>query len=49
LSGALNAVKNKVIVHKMLAHFYQADKEYGARLLKATNIALSDVQQYIKK
>ncbi|WP_317163277.1 catalase [Sphingobacterium composti Ten et al. 2007 non Yoo et al. 2007] len=49
LSGALNAVKNKVIVHKMIAHFYQADKEYGTRLLKATNTTWSDVEKYIKK
>jgi catalase len=49
LSGALNAVKNKVIIHKMLAHFYQADKEYGTRLIKATNTSLGDVQQYIQK
>ena len=49
LSGALNAVKNKVIVNKMIAHFYQADKTYGERLMKATNTKLADVEQYIKK
>lgn len=49
LSGALNAVKNKVIVHKMIAHFYQADKEYGTRLMKATNTSLKEVEQYINK
>ncbi len=49
LSGALNSVNNKVIVHKMIAHFYQANKEYGTRLMKATNTSLSDVEQYIKK
>lgn len=48
LSGALNAVKNKVIVHKMIAHFYQADKTYGERLMKATNVKLSDIEKYIK-
>lgn len=49
LSGALNTVKNKVIVHKMIAHFYQADKTYGERLMKATMTNLSDIEQYIKK
>jgi catalase len=48
LSGALNAVKNKVIAHKMIAHFYQADVNYGTRLLKATNTNLSEIKQYIK-
>ncbi|UYW01531.1 catalase [Flavobacterium agricola] len=49
LSGALNTVKNKVIVNKMIAHFYQADKEYGNRLLKATNTKLSDIEEYFEK
>ncbi len=49
LGGALNAVQNKVIVKKMIAHFYQADKTYGERLLKATNLKVSDIQEYIKK
>lgn len=49
LSGALNAVQNKVIVKKMIAHFYQANTEYGTRLLKATNLKVSDIQEYIKK
>jgi catalase len=48
LSGALNAVKNKVIVHKMIAHFYQANPEYGTRLMKATNTNMADVKAYIK-
>ena len=49
LSGALNAVENKVIVHKMIAHFYQADKVYGERLMKATNVTLDQVKQYLPK
>lgn len=49
LSGALNAVKNKVIVHKMIAHFYQANTEYGTRLMKATNTSMNDVKQYLPK
>lgn len=48
LSGALNAVNNKVIVHKMIAHFYQANNEYGNRLMKATQTSMNDIKQYIK-
>lgn len=48
LSGALNAVENKVIVHKMIAHFYQANNEYGNRLLKATNTTLNQIKTFIK-
>lgn len=48
LSGALNSVKNKVIVQKMIAHFYQANNEYGTRLMKATNTSLNDIRQFIK-
>lgn len=49
LSGALNSVKNKVIVHKMIGYFYQANSEYGNRLMKATNTKLADIESYIKK
>lgn len=47
LSGALNAVKNKEIVKKMISHFYQADKQYGTRLLKATNLKQKDIEPYL--
>lgn len=49
ISGALNSVQNKVIVKKMIAYFYQVDKEYGNRLLKATSLTINDIQEYIKK
>ncbi|SFM58690.1 catalase [Algoriella xinjiangensis] len=49
LSGALNAVNNKVIVYKMIAQFYQANSEYGTRLMKATNTSINDVKQYLPK
>jgi catalase len=49
LSGARNTVKNKTIVKKMIAHFYQADQSYGSRLLHNTNLKLSDIQSYIVK
>jgi len=48
LSGALNGVKNKVIVQKMIAYFYQADSEYGERLMKATNTSLNEIKPLIK-
>lgn len=44
LSGALNAVRNKEVVKKMIGHFYQADREFGTRLLEKTNLKLSDLQ-----
>ncbi len=46
LSGSLNSVKNKTIVHKMIAHFYQADKNFGTRLLKETAVKISDIEPY---
>jgi len=49
LSGALNAVENKTIVKKMVANFYQADKDFGTRLLKETALKVSDIEQYFKK
>ncbi|WP_291074432.1 catalase-related domain-containing protein, partial [Empedobacter sp. UBA5987] len=49
LSGTLKSVKNKVIVHKMIAHFYQANTEYGTRLMKATNTSMNNVKQYLPK
>lgn len=49
LSGALNSVKNKVIVHRMIAYFYQADLEYGNRLMKATQVTLEDIKPYLNK
>ncbi len=45
LSGALNAVRNKAIVKKMVAHFYAADQEYGTRLLEKTGLKLSDINK----
>ena len=31
----------------MVAHFYEADKDYGARLGKAVNVTVADVQRTI--
>ncbi|MBC7749624.1 MAG: catalase [Methylotenera sp.] len=44
LSGALKQVKNKVIVAKMIAHFYQADREYGMRLAKELNMDRKELE-----
>jgi catalase len=45
LSGDLGQVKDAVTKHKMLAHFYKADRDYGTRLTKAVNGDLKQVQQ----
>ncbi|MHC5310501.1 catalase [Myroides sp. LJL116] len=47
LSGALNSVENKVIVAKMIAHFYMADQNYGKALLQATKMNLSEIEPYL--
>ncbi|MFV8392286.1 catalase [Flavobacterium sp. LB2P6] len=44
LSGALKQVKNKVIVAKMIAHFYQADSEYGMRLAKELKMDRKEIE-----
>jgi catalase len=44
LSGALKQVKNKVIVAKMIAHFYQADSEYGIRLAKELKMDRKEIE-----
>lgn len=49
LSGALNSVRNKEIVKIMISYFYQADKDYGTRLLKATSLTFEDIKSLIKK
>lgn len=49
LSGALKTVRNKETVARMIAYFYQADKEYGARLASATGIPQSQIDPFIKK
>jgi len=48
LSGDLGAVKDSATKHKMLAHFYKADTDYGTRLTKAVNGDLTQVQQIAK-
>jgi catalase len=44
LSGALKQVNNKVIVAKMIAHFYQADSEYGMRLAKELKMDRKEIE-----
>ncbi len=43
LAGDLGAVKNREVKLKMIAHFYRADKDYGARLAKALGVGIDDV------
>lgn len=48
LAGDLAAVKDKKVQHTMLAHFYQADNEYGMRLTKAVSGELDLVKSIAK-
>ncbi|EGU34479.1 catalase [Vibrio sp. N418] len=45
LAGDLNKVTDKDTKTTMVSYFYRADKEYGTRLAKATNTALSLVEK----
>jgi catalase len=47
LSGALNAVKNRVIVAKMIFNFYQANSEYGQRLAKEVKMSREELESLI--
>lgn len=43
----LGQVQSPEIRQLMVAHFYKADKDYGARLGKAVNVTVADVQRTI--
>ncbi|GAB3532827.1 catalase [Pontibacter brevis] len=43
LAGDLGQVKNKEVVNKMVSYFYQADPDYGNRLIKALKLNRNDV------
>ena len=45
LSADLAQVKNKRTQEAMLAHFYKADAQYGARLAKALGVDVALVHQ----
>ncbi|WP_207431329.1 catalase [Sabulibacter ruber] len=49
LAGDLSQVKNKEIVNRMVNYFYQADAEYGTRLIKALKLEKSQVQALTQK
>jgi len=49
LAGDLGKVKDKAVKTTMVAHFYQANVEYGTRLAKAVDVSLDEVQKLIKK
>lgn len=49
LAGDLNQVTDKEIKVIMVSHFYRSDKDYGARLAKATNVSLKQVISKITK
>lgn len=43
----LGQVQSPEIRQPMVAHFYEADKDYGTRLAKAVNVTVADVQRTI--
>ncbi|POB65948.1 catalase, partial [Vibrio vulnificus] len=43
LSGDLNKVNDAEVKAIMVSYFYRADKEYGTRLAKATDVNLKQV------
>lgn len=49
LSGALKQVKNPVIVAKMIAHFYQADRTFGMRLAKEVKMDRGTIEQLMSQ
>lgn len=49
LGGALASVKNKVIVAKMIAFFYQADQNYGKRLAEYVKMDRKELQDLLSK
>lgn len=49
LGGALASVENKVIVAKMIYHFYQADQNYGKRLANFVKMDSKEIQTLLAK
>lgn len=47
LSGGLNQIRSPKVKTIMVSYFYQADKDYGTRLAKATNVPLSEVNKAV--
>lgn len=48
MGSDLGRVTNPKIRQMMVAHFYQADKDYGTRLAKAVNVTMPDVQHEVE-
>ena len=48
LTADLSAVQNKQVVYKMVSFFYQADADYGQRLIKALKLEQKDVTSLVK-
>lgn len=48
MSGALKQVENPVIVAKMIAYFYQADRDYGMRLAQALNLSREELEKSLR-
>ena len=48
LTADLSAVQNKQVVYKMVSFFYQADADYGQRLMKSLKLEHKDVTSLVK-
>lgn len=49
LGDALAQVKNKIIVAKMIANFYQADRDFGMRLANEVKMDRKEIEQLMHK
>ena len=47
LAADFSAIQNQAVVRKMVSYFYQADADYGQRLMKALKIEKRDVTSLI--
>lgn len=49
LVGDLKPIANKEVVKIMVGHFYQADKDFGTRLIKELGLSQAEVEATFKK
>ncbi|MBC3540305.1 catalase [Rufibacter sediminis] len=49
LSGDMSQIRSKEVLNKMVSYFYQADADYGTRLIKALKLDKTQVQALTSK
>lgn len=49
LVGDLSQVKNDEVKHRMVSHFYKANREYGTRLAEALKIPVAEIEAEAKR